>query len=342
MLRDFITTLLLFKTISIIFIKEDTKINTNRREQMLRIARLYYIDGMEQSQIAKKESVSRPTVSRLLAMAREKGFVSIKVNDDFRDSQVLSEQLEAIYPDVKINVISTAQDDQKLKIDRVASSVAKYLHSIIKSGDIVGLGSGQEIYEIAQRIEAKDVRDVEILPLTGLFDTREYPAFHSEIATLFATAYKSSARLLPVPVIFNSISTKQLVETEKYVRYLEKLARLSNIVVFTVNNITSSPLFYSNNYLSEQEKEVLASDSIGEVLSHFIDINGVLVNRDLDSRTVSLPIDNLHYKDHAIMMVSDVANTAILCTVLKMKIVSQLFVDQQTAQCLLEYDMKEK
>lgn len=93
---------------------------------MLRIARLYYIEGLEQNQIAKKEGISRPTVSRLLATAREKGFVSIRVNDDLRDTQVLAEQLKTIYSYVEFNVISTAQDDSKIKIKKVAAATAVY------------------------------------------------------------------------------------------------------------------------------------------------------------------------------------------------------------------------
>ncbi len=85
---------------------------------MLRVARLYYIDGLEQGQIAKREQVSRPTVSRLLALAREQGFVTITVNDDLRDGQVLKEALAQTYPTVAFTVVSTAQDDQKTKITK--------------------------------------------------------------------------------------------------------------------------------------------------------------------------------------------------------------------------------
>ncbi|MFP5020878.1 sugar-binding transcriptional regulator [Pseudonocardia phyllosphaerae] len=48
---------------------------------MHRAARLYYVDDLNQAEIAARLSVSRPTVSRLLAEARRVGIVQITVHD---------------------------------------------------------------------------------------------------------------------------------------------------------------------------------------------------------------------------------------------------------------------
>lgn len=310
----------------------------NRREQMLRVARLYYIDGLEQNQIAKKEIVSRATVSRLLATAREKGFVTIKVNDDLRDAKVLAEQLAKIYPRVAFKVASTAQDDVKTKQNKVASLAAKYLGNIIKNGDIIGVGSGDEVYRVAQLLEPKPVQDVTVISLTGLFDSKKYPTYQNDIASLFAKNYQATARIRPLPIIFNELATKKMVEKERHIKYLEKLSRLSNIVLFTVNDLEHSNLLDNENYLSEQEKSDILSTASGEILSHFIDLNGNPINSNLDLRTVSLPLNNLHFKDNGLIIVSDMAKSKILHLAITKGLVSEVFVDQQTAQQLFEYD----
>lgn len=48
---------------------------------MHRAARLYYVDELNQAAIAERLTVSRPTVSRLLAEARRVGIVQITVHD---------------------------------------------------------------------------------------------------------------------------------------------------------------------------------------------------------------------------------------------------------------------
>ncbi|MCX5955604.1 MAG: ECF-type sigma factor, partial [Cyanobacteria bacterium] len=50
-------------------------------EQLRVAARLYYLDGVSQTEVAKMVRVSQAKVSRLLAIARERGIVRITVED---------------------------------------------------------------------------------------------------------------------------------------------------------------------------------------------------------------------------------------------------------------------
>ena len=64
----------------------------DRDKQQLSIeaARLYYLSDYSQQEIAKQLDLSRPTVSRLLQYAKEKGYVQITVMDPFEDLNELS------------------------------------------------------------------------------------------------------------------------------------------------------------------------------------------------------------------------------------------------------------
>ena len=50
-------------------------------ERLRLVSRLYYLDGLGQSEVAKFAHVSQAKVSRLLALARERGIVRITVAD---------------------------------------------------------------------------------------------------------------------------------------------------------------------------------------------------------------------------------------------------------------------
>jgi hypothetical protein len=50
-------------------------------ERLRLVARLYYLDGLGQSEVAKFAKVSQAKVSRLLALAKERGIVRITVAD---------------------------------------------------------------------------------------------------------------------------------------------------------------------------------------------------------------------------------------------------------------------
>ncbi len=51
------------------------------RSMMHMAARLHYLDGHSQIEVAKRMEVSTATVSRLLGLAREEGIVHIHVTD---------------------------------------------------------------------------------------------------------------------------------------------------------------------------------------------------------------------------------------------------------------------
>src|ERR1041384_4278836 len=59
------------------------------------VARLYYLDGLGQSEVAKFAKVSQAKVSRLLALAKERGIVRISVADYEPRRRDLEEQLRA-------------------------------------------------------------------------------------------------------------------------------------------------------------------------------------------------------------------------------------------------------
>ena len=59
------------------------------------VSRLYYLDGLGQSEVAKFAKVSQAKVSRLLALAKERGIVRITVADYDPRQRDLEEQLQA-------------------------------------------------------------------------------------------------------------------------------------------------------------------------------------------------------------------------------------------------------
>lgn len=71
----------------------------DREKQQFSIeaARLYYQSDYSQQQIAEQLNISRPTVSRLLQYAKEKGYVQIRVMDPFEDLDALGSILEEKY-----------------------------------------------------------------------------------------------------------------------------------------------------------------------------------------------------------------------------------------------------
>ena len=61
--------------------------------ELAEVSWLYYGEDPTQEQIARETGLSRPTISRMLREARERGIVEIRVHYPFQTAVVLEEAL---------------------------------------------------------------------------------------------------------------------------------------------------------------------------------------------------------------------------------------------------------
>lgn len=63
-----------------------------RLHKILEVAKMYYIENLTQSEIAKELNLSRPSISKMLNEAKESGIVTININSPFSDNELLLEK----------------------------------------------------------------------------------------------------------------------------------------------------------------------------------------------------------------------------------------------------------
>ena len=78
----------------------------SRDIQALTAVKLYYGEGLTQSQVATELGVSRPTVSKLLNLGRERGYVRIEIHDPREEASETATQMRDRY---KLNDVRLAQ-----------------------------------------------------------------------------------------------------------------------------------------------------------------------------------------------------------------------------------------
>ena len=65
-----------------------------RDEQSIEAVKLYYQQGLSQAEVATRMGLSRPTIAKLLAHGRERGFVTIEIHDPREDASEIALRLE--------------------------------------------------------------------------------------------------------------------------------------------------------------------------------------------------------------------------------------------------------
>lgn len=104
--------------------------DSEKQQLSIEAARLYYKSDYSQQQIASQLGISRPTVSRLLQYAKEKGFVKIDIVDPFDDLDNMSHQLKEKYRLRDVRVAFSPKDDYELIREYIGKEAAEYLSEI--------------------------------------------------------------------------------------------------------------------------------------------------------------------------------------------------------------------
>ena len=92
-------------------------------------AKLYYQSDYSQQDIAVRLGVSRPTVSRLLQYAKDRGYVRIEIMDPLEDIDIIAGELKAKYNlDTALVCFAPLKSDEEIQ-----RHISKELRTICKT-----------------------------------------------------------------------------------------------------------------------------------------------------------------------------------------------------------------
>ena len=298
-------------------------------------ARLYYQSDYSQQDIAARLGVSRPTVSRLLQFAKEQGYVRIDIVDPHEDLDVLSRDLQHKYGlDTVLVCYSPLNTYEEIK-KHITKLTADYLYETIQDKDIIGVTWGTTMHAVAMQLQPKSVKGVEVVQLKGGVSHSHVNTYAADTVNLFAEAYQTVARYLPLPVIFDNIALKRIVEEDRHINRIIELGKQANIAVFTVGTVKEDALLFRLGYFSEAEQKLLKKNGAGDICSRFFDKDGNICSEEINNRTVGIDLYELRKKEKSILVAGGQRKVEAIQAALAGKYANILVTDQFTAQALL-------
>lgn len=299
-------------------------------------ARLYYLNDYSQQDIAVRLGVSRPTVSRLLQAAKEQGYVRISIVDPMEDMDALGEQVKKKYGlDTVLVSYSPLNEYQEIK-KHISKKAADYLHETVQDADIIGVTWGTTMHAVALHLQQKQVKGVEVVQLKGGVSHSHVNTYAVETVNLFAEAFHTIARYLPLPVIFDSQAVKKMVEQDRHIQRIIELGKQANIAVFTVGTVKEDALLFRLGYFNQEEQKLLQKIGKGDICSRFFDDEGNICSKEINSRTVGIDLPDLRKKEKAILVAGGQRKVEAIRASLRGKYANILVTDQFTAQALLQ------
>ncbi|OAB41668.1 sugar-binding transcriptional regulator [Paenibacillus glacialis] len=309
--------------------------DSEKQRLSIEAARLYYQSDYSQQQIASLLGVSRPTVSRLLQHAKEKGYVRIDIIDPREDLDILASELKNRYQLDTVQLCYSPLNEYEEIKKHISKKAAEFIHEIVQDGDIIGVTWGTTMHSVALHLQSKPLKGVEVVQLKGGVSHSQVNTYAAEIVNLFAEAFQTIARYLPLPVIFDSIEVKRMVEEDRHIGRIIELGRQANIAAFTVGTVQENALLFRLGYFNEQEKELLGRTGAGDICSRFFNTEGEICSEAINNRTVGIDLSELRKKEKSILIAGGQRKIEAIQAALAGKYANILITDQFTAQTLL-------
>src|SRR5699024_5178448 len=160
------------------------------------------------------------------------------------------------------------------------------------------------------KLESHVIPNVQLIQIKGSASIQNENTYAYENINELANSFGTSAHYLPLPTIFDTKMTKDIVQQDKFINNILELGKKANIAVFTVGTVRKNALLFQMGYLDEKKKQYLRENAVGDIVSRFIDKDGNIVDKELNDRTVGIELDDLKQKSHSILIAGGILKAA--------------------------------
>lgn len=306
------------------------------RRLLVKVSQMYYLEGMNQNEIADKFGINRTTVSKYLKKALLAGIVQISVANDLYEN--LETALEKRFALKEVYIVPSSSDSEEGK-NILGKAGIGYLKRIIGNGDIIGFAWGSTIGALSNAAVGKsDIVDVEMIPLVGGPENLDSEYHVNTIVYKVANAFKAKSHYLYAPAITGTAEIKSAIMQDAN---CSKIVQLWDQVTITILGIgapiKSSNLVWTGSFGKEYSDALREAGVVGDICSRFYDVDGNIIDTVLKDRTIAIELEKLRNMKYSIGIASSPEKVPAIYGALKGKFINVLISDEETAKMLLAF-----
>ena len=304
---------------------------------MVKVCDLYYNQNISQQQIAKTLNLSRPTVSRLLASAREQGIVQINISNlDEIKYWELERQLEKEYYLKNVLIVDSPSTDEELK-NVLGNAAGRYLEYTIKEGNTVGVSMGSTLYQVVSRMSEPMAKDVNFVPLIGGMGELRMELHSNSLAEAMSRTYEGKFIPLHAPARVSSAAIRDELIKEESLNRAIRLAEHLDVAIVGIGYPNEGSAIKATGYFKENEMELLKERNVaGEICMQFYDISGDTSPFENDNNVVGLDIHKLRKVPCSIGIAGGMEKISAIRGALAGKYINTLITDYCCAEALIK------
>ncbi|GAP60637.1 transcriptional regulator LsrR [Arthrobacter sp. Hiyo1] len=317
-------------------------------DQLLqRIAHHYFVGGMLQSDIAAVEHLSRPSVSRLLTEARERGVVQFRIGPPVDRVPELETELQRRAP-LHACIVSTGKPRALYaNSSRLGYVAARYLESQLSHVRLLGVASSRSLSGVVESMVQAHRRDLTVIDLLGCLPggradrgrrtgSASVDGGGPNTARLIAAWLGASFRALPAPFVHKTASSLEAALSAAVVRETLELGPHSELALVGVGSMKRFDGTGAYSPIPVKELDELETrGAVGHLCGHFLREDGSVLEPSGGPFLLGIAADALRQIPQRLAVAAGWNKVRPIAAAIRGGLISELVTDQATAASLV-------
>jgi len=306
---------------------------------MAKVARMYYIQELNQQAITEKLQLHQSTISRMLKKARNLNLVRFSIATPPGTFAELEDELTSRFALKDAVVVDCPAEGEAMMRD-LGAALAYFLETTLKPGKIVGISTwSRSLFAMVDALHPGDYcRDGKVVQILGGVGNigSEFQAIH--LAQRLAGSIGAKPVLLQSPAVVQSPEAQRVLSRDPAVQEAAALFDKLDIALVGIGSMEPSKMLaVSGNVFSREERAQLQrAGAVGDICFRFFDADGEQVKSALMKRVIGIDLVKLRACKRVVGVAGGSQKVPAILGALRGGLIDVLITDQRTAEVLSE------
>jgi DNA-binding transcriptional regulator LsrR (DeoR family) len=304
---------------------------------MAKVARMYYIQELNQQAITEKLLLHQSTISRMLKRAKSLGLVRFSIATPPGTFADLEDQLASRF-NLRDAVVVDCPAEGDAMVRDLGAALAYFLETTLKPGRIIGISSwSRSLFEMVDALHPGNYcaggKVVQILGGVGNLGS-EFHAIH--LAQRLAGSIGAKAVLLQSPAVIGSAEAQRVLSRDPVVQEASALFDKLDIALVGIGSMEPSRMLAaSGNIFSRAERaELQRLGAVGDICFRFYNLEGQPIKSSLMKRVIGIDLDKLRACNSVVGVAGGMEKIHAILGALRGGLIDVLITDQRTGEAL--------
>ena len=305
-------------------------------DQVHLAARLYYTEGLGQGEVAKFARISQAKVSRLLALARERGIVRITV----ADYEPRERDLEAgLCARLGLSTAIVVRTPEGLSAGDLRRSIGLFaagaFELLIQPNSVITIAGGRTLHALVESLPKSDTKRPTVVQSMGSVDSNINSFGAQEIGRLLSQRLGGSFVAMNTPAYVHEKKMRGALLGLEQVRVVNDLYNRADLAIVGIGTLENS-VFIERRVLKEQDAAGLRKAGVvGEVCGRFFNAAGRECATRWRDCAMSIELKQLAKIPRVVGVVSGADRSVSILAAIAGGFLKGLVIDEPGARALL-------